>query len=592
MTRRGNLDPAQAIRDALAHLKTGNAAAAEQIFETLLRQERDNFDALHNLGVLRYQAGRFDEGLALVRKALRRRPNSAMAHNTMGLMLRMRGRAEEALACHRRAIVIEPGYAEAHHNLGNALYALNRLEEAASYHQAALDLKPGFAEPHIGLGGVLHGLRRYDEALAHHETALALRPDLAEAHCNAALALNALNRPHEALAHYRKALTLKPGLVVAQLGMASVLRELGRIAEAERICETVIASAPRSAAAYHSLGLTKRFAAGDPHIQAMQALERDATLSGEDRIRLLYALAKADADLGEHARSLHRLIEANAMKRKTFDYDETIALGAMERSRAVFTPELMRAKSGLGDTSDVPVFIVGMARSGTTLVEQILASHPAVHGAGERWDFEKSMTDAIRAAGVEGRLPEAVASLSGEQIAGIGRTYLRSLGAAAPKAARITDKMPDNFHHLGLIHLALPNARIIHACRDPLDTCLSCFAQLFDAGYQLHTYDLGELGRHYRAYRTLMAHWRDVLPDGAMIDVRYEDVVGDLEGQARRIVAHCGLAWDDACLAFHRSERPVNTASVAQVRQPIYSSSVGRAQGLEDQLRPLIEALA
>jgi Sulfotransferase family len=187
--------------------------------------------------------------------------------------------------------------------------------------------------------------------------------------------------------------------------------------------------------------------------------------------------------------------------------------------------------------------------------------------------------------------PEVVATMSGEQLRQVGARYLAAVRALAPTAERVADKMPWNFHFPGLIHLALPNARIIHACRDPVDTCLSCFSILFEGAGNPFTYDLGELGRFYRAYDSLMAHWRAVLPPGVMIEIQYEEVVDDLEKQARQIIAHCGLDWDDACLAFHKTRRPVRTSSVAQVRQPIYQSSVGRWRPYREQLRPLLEEM-
>ena len=189
------------------------------------------------------------------------------------------------------------------------------------------------------------------------------------------------------------------------------------------------------------------------------------------------------------------------------------------------------------------------------------------------------------------RFPEVVATMSSEELRQVGARYVAAIRALAPSAERVADKMPWNFHFPGLIHLVLPNARIIHARRDPVDTCLSCFSILFDGDGNHYTYDLGELGRFYRSYETLMAHWRAVLPAGVMIEVQYEEVVADLEDQARRIIDHCGLTWDDACLAFHKTRRSVRTSSVAQVRQPIYRSSVGRWRPYREHLRPLLHEL-
>jgi hypothetical protein len=247
-----------------------------------------------------------------------------------------------------------------------------------------------------------------------------------------------------------------------------------------------------------------------------------------------------------------------------------------------------------------------MPRSGTTLIEQIVASHPLVHGAGELQTLNDVILEVRGPDGNTLPFPDFVPAAGAAPLRQIGARYLKLVRALAAKRAPtlpspasgggmggglyITDKMPSNYYFAGLIHLALPNAKIIHSMRDPIDTCISCFSKLFSAE-QNHTYDLGELGRYYKRYEQLMAHWRRVLPAGRMLDVQYEDVVADLQTQARRIIAYCGLPWDDACLSFHKTDRPVRTASATQVRQPIYKSAVGRWRVYENELAPLLRAL-
>jgi LPS sulfotransferase NodH len=249
----------------------------------------------------------------------------------------------------------------------------------------------------------------------------------------------------------------------------------------------------------------------------------------------------------------------------------------------------MQNTRGAGDPSELPVFIVGMPRSGSTLVEQVLASHPRVFGAGEISDFGRETRNIWSPEAAE-RFPEAAASATPEQLGALAARYLAGLRARSPSAGRITDKALVNFQFVGLIHLIFPRARIIHIRRDPIDTCLSAFSKLFTQA-QSHTFDLGELGRYYRAYAALMAHWRRVLPDGAMLELDYERLVADFEPQARRLIDHVGLAWDDRCAAFHQTHRTVRTASAAQVREPLYQSAVGRSAPYRALLAPLIEAL-
>jgi hypothetical protein len=278
-------------------------------------------------------------------------------------------------------------------------------------------------------------------------------------------------------------------------------------------------------------------------------------------------------------------LKGAAGKRAQVSYDEPIAIGLFERIEKVFTPQLIQAKAGGGDPSARPIFVLGMPRSGTTLVEQILASHPLVHGAGEL----TTLNDVVSEIG-RGHFPEWAASLDGADLARLGQSYLQRVAEKAPNGAHVTDKMPSNYYFVGLIHLAFPNAKIIHTIRDPVDTCVSCFSKLFSAE-QNHTYELGELGRYYARYEQLMAHWRQVLPPGSFLDVHYEDVVANLEEEARRIMAYCGLPWDDRCLSFHETDRPVRTASATQVRQPIYKNAVGRWRVYEEFLEPLLTAL-
>jgi Sulfotransferase family len=306
------------------------------------------------------------------------------------------------------------------------------------------------------------------------------------------------------------------------------------------------------------------------------------------RMALDFALGKAYADLKDYTRSFKHLLAANAAKRGAIAYDERATFALFDRIERVFSPELLNSRAGGGEPSDRPIFVLGMPRSGTTLDEQVLASHPAVHGAGELTTFR----EALRAVSPPNTAyPDVVPFLDQAAFGCIGAEYIKRLTALAAEAEHVTDKMPSNFLYAGLIHLALPNAVIIHAMRNPIDTCISCFSKLFKPGEQHFTYDLGEIGRYHLGYQRLMAHWRRVLPPGRILDVHYEDMVSDLEGQARRILAHCGLPWDERCLSFHETDRPVRTASAMQVRQPIYTSAVERWRVYEEFLGPLLSAL-
>ena len=568
-------------------------------------------------------AGRLGEAEALLRAALKLKPGSAEAHNDLGIALARQGRYAEAIPEYEAALALKPGWAAALGNLGNALSDSGRKDEAIARFEEALAADPNRAETHNDLGVVLASLKREADAVPRFKRALALAPDFAAAAGNLANALSALeryddaiaifgkvlardpnqvsalcalgyalqraDRPQESLAAYERALALAPENPESHRGRAFALQTLGRIAEGRAEFERAVALAPDRPAFHRALADAKRFHTDDAQIAQMEALEKTA-LSESQRIEIDFALGKAYQDLGRNEEALRRFIEGNALKRKNEDYDEAATLTMLRHIAEVFGADLLARNAGSGDPSDVPVFILGMPRSGSTLIEQILASHPHVFGAGELHvlsDIAKS----FRGADAHAYFPEAAKTLSPAQWRAFGAEYVARLRSRAPGAARITDKMPANFRFIGLIRLALPNARIIHTMRDPVDTCLSCFSKLF-GGSQPYAYDLAELGRYYAAYERLMAHWRAVLPQGAMLEVQYETLVGDFEAEARRIVGYCGLAWDDKCLAFDKTDRPVRTASMTQVRQPIFGDSIGRWKSYESLLEPLLQSIS
>jgi tetratricopeptide (TPR) repeat protein len=581
----------QAFNEASTLHDQGKLPEAERLYDAILAADPDHFASLVRLGVLRIRDGQIDEAVAMLNRAADAMAASAEAQAGIGTIFTGIGRFAEAISCFQRTLAAEPRHAVAHYNLANVLQWRGRLKDAIDHYEHAIEIRPEFPEAYGNLGNVQQTVGRHDEAVANYQRALALRPDYAEARCNLGAAMVAVGRPGEAVGHYEKAIALKPDFAAAHHSLGIALQVVGRLPEARQAFERAVALAPGRADFHLQLAHAKPFTAGDPRLAPLEALAREATrLGDQQQIAVHFALGKAFADLGQTERSFQHLLEGNACKRRQVSYDEAETLGSFERIRQVFTPDLVRHSAGAGDLSSLPVFVIGMPRSGTTLVEQILASHSAVFGAGEVSEFRKSVGI------LEGTnrhslvYPEMVAKMSGEDLRRLGSRYVGRLRAAAPWAERIVDKMPTNFRYAGLIHLALPNARIIHACRDPIDTCLSCFSILF-VGDQPYTYNLEELGRYYAGYRTLMEHWRKVLPPGVMLDVQYEDMVDDVETQARRIVAHCGLEWEDSCLAFHETQRPVQTASAFQVRQPIYRGSVGRSRLYGDMLEPLRRAL-
>ena len=552
-------------------------------------QAPESAEAQFDLGVALARNGELDAAAAAYRRAIALRPDHVQAHLNLGGVLRRQGRLDEAVAAYRQALVHRPDYPMAFNNLGNALRAQGRLQEAAQSYRRAIALQPDYAEAHHHLGVVLRDLGELGAAVAAYRRAVVLRPDYAEAHNNLGVALADRGDLDAAVASYRRALALKPDHAKAHYNLGLALQHQGALDAAAESYRLTLALKPDHAGAHYNLALQTQ-ADGSPQAEAafaalsVQAEDLDH-FEPDERSLLLFALGKALEDRGDHDRAFAALAQANALQRASLTFD----IAAYERRAAeiaqVFDTALFERLAGAALTSERPIFVVGMARSGTTLVEQILSAHPAVQGAGETATLAKLVEQVDGAA-----YPAWARTMTAVGARGLAQAYLDALPAAGPGETRVTDKTLSNFEHLGLIQLCLPNAAIIHCRRDPRDVGLSCFANRFSQG-QDHTYDLAELGRYWRAYDRLMAHWRAVLPPGRMLDVPYEAVVEDVEGWARRLVAHCGLAWDDACLRFHESGRAVRTGSFAQVRRPIYADSVGRWRRFAGHLGPLLEAL-
>ena len=529
----------------------------------------------------------------LMSSALTLNPDRAESHYGLGLALLSKNQLDEAVACFERALAIDPDYAEANCALGQALQALKQNARALHCFIEALEVDPDYVEALLGRGSTLRALNHHDEAVRCYERALQLTPENVQALSGIAAALQGGNRHEEALVHLRQALTLKPQSGETQLLFGAILEELGRTVEAQHAYATAIELEPENVRFRVARTSSKQVEDGDPDLAAMETCARKIDERPPDEQLLLhFGLGKALSDVGRNEESFSHILAGNALKRHQLLYDEAVMLAMLDRIRTVFTSEFMNFSRGAGHLSPLPIFIIGMPRSGSTLVEQILASHRKVFGGGERHDFADV---AMRIAGNAARstFPDMARSLTADQLYRIGAEYVERLNMAAEEPAgfqRVSDKMLANYCFAGLIHLVLPNARIVHTCRDPIDTCLSCFSQLF-AAEQPFAYDLGELGRYYRGYNTLMSHWNSVIPKSALLDVHYEELVHDFEAQARRIVAHCGLEWDPACLTYYKTERLVRTASVTQVRRPIYRSSVRRWRPDPERIRPLLEGL-
>ncbi|HET7757603.1 MAG TPA: sulfotransferase [Steroidobacteraceae bacterium] len=602
----GNLANAERARGALA--------AAIERYRELIALAPGLAEAHRNLGSALLEAGEPEAGIEALRRAVELQPDIASAVTQLARALSALGRATEALPyyerllghdrrpetlndfgtllaglgqfaraadCYREALVRAPGDARLHANLGHVLHCLGDHRAAIDHSRRAIGLDARLPEAYLHLGNALLAINEMHAAEAAYRAGLESAPQHAGLHTAHAMAERALGRVDEAAASTRRALTLRPDAADAVALLGSLAIDRGRFEEAETLLRQALSMSPDLPEALIGLTAVRRMTAADAPWRdaAARALARGPPVA--HAIGLHHALGKYCDDLGEvdAAFEYHRRGHELA-RRSRPPYDRAATTARVSRTLSAFDRSALEELRSAGLATRRAVFVFGMPRSGTTLAEQILASHPQVHGAGEVlfWQFA---ADTERA---------APASQRAATIAELGRRYLELLAALPAAAARVIDKLPSNFKNLGLIHAALPEARFIHLERHPLDTCLSIYFQGFTAAHAYAT-DLGDLAHYYREYRRLMAHWRATLPPDTLLEVRYEALVDDPETWSRRMLDHIGLPWDPRCLEFHRTDRPVLTASNWQVRQPIGRSSIGRWRRYERFLGPLRAAL-
>ncbi|MBS0578747.1 MAG: tetratricopeptide repeat protein [Proteobacteria bacterium] len=564
-----------------AYLELGDHQRALECYERARRLRPMDAQISTNVGQALMLLGRLEEAESLARRAVTLDPQLAVAHNNLGLALAAQSKRTEAADSYREALRLKPDFIEALNNLGNALRELGDRRAALPLYRRAVELDPRSAENHCNLGNVLFEVRRVREAASCFRQAILLRPDYAPAHLSLAFALRQRRQPAEARQSCEAALKIDPNYVEAIVFMGELHADSGQFDEAEKLFRRAIELNPRYAHAFASIATHRRMQLADASWLhgAVSLLATPQPLAQE--INLRYALGKYFDDVGQYEDAFGQYHKANELtKRFGVRYDRAGLTARVDRLMAGFDAQLWEKAAADASPSQAPVFIVGMPRSGTSLAEQILASHPQVYGCGEVgfWNAAyENWRDAEKQGGQPLQLVPAMA-----------RTYLERMNSAAGGAARIIDKMPANFMYAGLIHAVFPNARFIHMQRHPFDTALSIYFQnFFNIGPWAN--DFEDMAHYYGEYVRITRHWRAVLPARNWMVVPYEELIADQEGWSRRMLEFLGLPWDERVLEFEKTERVVITASKWQVRQKINSRSAGRWQHYERHLGALRE---
>jgi tetratricopeptide (TPR) repeat protein len=540
-----------------------------RISETLVSSQKSvqlapqDAEAHINLGVTLQELGRLDEAEASYTQAIALKSDIAEAHNNLGNTLQELGRLEESEVSVRQAIALKPDFAEARSNLGNTLQKLGRLDEAEASCRQAITLESDYAEAHNNLGITLQQQGRLEEAETSYTQAIALKSDYAEARSNLGDTLQELGRLEEAEASLRQAIALKFDFAEAHNNLGNTLKELGRLGGAEASLRQAIDLKPDYAEAHLNLTSMKKFDSQDEQYSQMQKIYLDENIPEEQRCHINFGLAKACEDLGDFEQALQHYREGNVLRKKLLNYDVSQDIELFNQLKSSY-PQI--AKTSLDPESLTnrlkPIFIVGMPRSGTTLVEQIISSHAQVTGAGEL-SFAHQFGASIA---------RGLSAVNADALLNFRDIYLTKLQNISNGNLIITDKMPHNFRYLGLLAAAFPEAKIVHVTRNPAALCWANYKQYFVSKTLGYCYELDDVINYYELYRNLMEFWENLFGD-RFYDVDYELLTVNQEEETRKLIHYLDLNWEEECLSPHQNKRSVSTASSMQVRKKVYQGS-------------------
>jgi len=613
-----NEDAEALSRVALQHFKEGRPQQAQDICQRIL-QKKQHSGANLILAWIAHQQRELGVAVERYQQYLAIKPGDAEARYTLGLAFKELQHTELAIEQFEKSIAHVADNADVHRELGDAYARLHSLEEAIKPYQTAIALQADDVVTKINLGHVFHGLRRYTQSVPLYQQALALQPDNFQAHrhlgaslqkmgqlskalkcfeqalslrgdyvdarIKLAEVLRELGRAEEALVHVEEAIKLKPDETQAHIILALILRELGRSELAVERFESLLRTNPRCGNLYYQLAMLEP---RQEQVAGVENLLGDPQLPIGDSIFGHFALGNIHKGSKSYDQAFDHFLKANTLYRKTYTYDARENSLLIDSLITVYSKRFFQSKRQWGSASQLPVFVLGMPRSGTTLVEQIISSHASVHGAGELQALPAIKLTIAQQLEYANPYPECMSLFDKKMAEEYSQRYLQELALHCSTATRITDKLPGNFFKIGLIKTLFPDARIIHCQRNPLDSCISIFFHYIQDWKW--SFDLTELGQYYLDYQRVMSHWQDLFP-GEIFTVQYEELVMEQKKISKKLIDYLELEWDEKCLDFHNNKRDVRTISNMQVRKPMYKNSMNRWKHYEKHLQPLIELL-
>ncbi|MCW9035683.1 MAG: sulfotransferase [Rhodospirillales bacterium] len=621
------LTPDEALLEAEKNLKNGNNSEAEKICQLILSSDPNHIKTHHVLGGLMMLSGRLKLAEKHFRLALEGDPTNGFTIANLATVLFHQGHPEEAISLYLRAIDLKADVAGIYDLLGQAYLAIGEGEKALDAFDKALVSDPSYkkarenlAKTHIEQGNKNKGLAHFNKLIhegednfdalmtlghfylesdfpgkstQYFEKARKISPKNLNVNLILAKAYNSCGLHQLALEHLEYVLMLRPEYAQGYSDQASIQENLGEFEKAEKNIKTCLALQPESPYALYLLTLIHTLPMDGPEAKSLNKIINSDN-SNPAKILSYFSLAKIAQDNHQYDETMEHYIAGNTLRRNTeaqdgVTFDRERYLNQIERIIKTFDRKFFDERLDYGETTQQPVFIGGMPRSGTTLTEQIIASHPKASGAGELLDIPLTSQFIIKLTGSENRFPENTADLSKENVTTLSKRYLKTLENFSQDATKITNKLPGNFMFIGLIRLLFPEAPLIHCRRNPMDNCFSCFTTNFAKSHH-YSLDLADLGFYWKQYERIMEHWDKVFP-GEILHLDYETTVEAPEASAKKIIEHCGLTWDPVCLEFHKTKRPIMTASKRQVRQPIYKTSVERWRPYEKHLQPLMKEL-